>query len=113
MCAIDSSLRIEPRKPSNGWGRPTSPPCSRAAAIVSAADIPGGIGLAPRLFEERDALLRRTRVLIEGCGCEEGCPACIGPDAGLAIEGGVPVMKGERKRLALAVLAAIGVTGVH
>ena len=43
MCAIDSSRRIEPRIRSNGWGRPTRPPCSRAAAMVSAADMPGGM----------------------------------------------------------------------
>ena len=40
--------------------------------------VPGGVGLAPRLFEDREALLRRTRALIDGCACERGCPACIG-----------------------------------
>jgi DEAD/DEAH box helicase domain-containing protein len=42
---------------------------------------PGGVGLSPRLFEEREALLRRTRDAIEGCTCADGCPACIGPQA--------------------------------
>ncbi|HHH30894.1 MAG TPA: DEAD/DEAH box helicase, partial [Polyangiaceae bacterium] len=40
--------------------------------------VPGGVGLAPRLFEEREALLLRTRALINSCPCERGCPACIG-----------------------------------
>ena len=42
-CAIAASRRIDPRMRSNGCGIPTSPPCSRAAAMVSAADMPGGI----------------------------------------------------------------------
>jgi DEAD/DEAH box helicase domain-containing protein len=60
--------------------------------------MPGGVGLASRLYDERDALLVRTRVLLEGCSCTEGCPACVGPVAGRA-----------RKSLALAVLASLGV----
>ena len=40
--------------------------------------VPGGIGLATRLFEDRETLLRLTRELIESCACERGCPACIG-----------------------------------
>ena len=39
-----ASRRIDPRIRSNGCGIPTRPPCSRAAATVSAADSPGGIG---------------------------------------------------------------------
>jgi DEAD/DEAH box helicase domain-containing protein len=85
--------------------------------------VAGGIGLAPRLFEEREALVRRTRRLIESCACEHGCPACIGPDAGLAtVPGGAsppptPPPQAEllppRKKLALAILDALGVTAVH
>ena len=44
---------------------------------------PGGVGLAPRLFDEREGLLRATRRLIENCACDDGCPACIGPQVGL------------------------------
>ncbi len=40
--------------------------------------IPGGVGLAPRLFADREVVLRRTRGLIEDCPCQGGCPACIG-----------------------------------
>ena len=38
-----ASRSSDPRIRSNGCGIPTSPPCSRAAAIVSTADSPGGI----------------------------------------------------------------------
>jgi DEAD/DEAH box helicase domain-containing protein len=40
--------------------------------------VAGGIGLAPRLFEERENLLVRAFGLIARCTCAEGCPACIG-----------------------------------
>ena len=70
--------------------------------------IAGGVGLAPRLFEDREELLRRARHLIESCACQEGCPACIGPDAG----GGDDLDAG-RKRLVLEILDAVGVSVVH
>jgi DEAD/DEAH box helicase domain-containing protein len=78
--------------------------------------IPGGVGLAPRLFQEREALLRRTRTLIEGCACEDGCPACIGVSGPSE-----PTLPGEPrrpsgmpyKRIALGLLQAIGAASVH
>lgn len=45
--------------------------------------VPGGIGLAPRLFEDRDELLRRAKILIDTCPCTAGCPACVGPPVGV------------------------------
>jgi DEAD/DEAH box helicase domain-containing protein len=41
--------------------------------------VPGGTGLAERIWEQRDVLLERTRAMIEGCACTGGCPACVGP----------------------------------
>jgi DEAD/DEAH box helicase domain-containing protein len=61
--------------------------------------VPGGVGLAPRLFDEREALLRGTRELLERCACEHGCPACVGP-----------VTAPGRKALAVAVLSELGVS---
>src|SRR5580692_3966360 len=40
---------------------------------------PGGIGFSQPLFRVHDILLRRTRELILGCPCEQGCPSCVGP----------------------------------
>ncbi len=40
---------------------------------------PGGIGFSEPLFGLHDRLLADTRALIEGCRCESGCPACVGP----------------------------------
>ena len=41
--------------------------------------VPGGVGLAPRLFDRTDELLENARTLIRDCPCDAGCPACVGP----------------------------------
>jgi DEAD/DEAH box helicase domain-containing protein len=40
---------------------------------------PGGIGFSEPLFAMDDELRRRSRELVAGCGCEHGCPTCVGP----------------------------------
>jgi DEAD/DEAH box helicase domain-containing protein len=40
---------------------------------------PGGIGFSEPLFRMHDELLAATRSLIAECGCENGCPGCVGP----------------------------------
>ena len=40
---------------------------------------PGGIGLSERIFVQRDLLLARALKLVQGCPCNSGCPACVGP----------------------------------
>ena len=40
---------------------------------------PGGAGLSAPLFRLAERLIHQTCELIEGCGCEAGCPACVGP----------------------------------
>jgi DEAD/DEAH box helicase domain-containing protein len=61
--------------------------------------VPGGVGLAARLFERHGELVTGALELVEACACDEGCPACTGP----RLETG-----GNGKRLAarLLVLAA-------
>ena len=39
----------------------------------------GGVGLAPGVFDVHQELVARAYELIKGCGCESGCPSCIGP----------------------------------
>ncbi|MCI4354575.1 MAG: DUF1998 domain-containing protein, partial [Thermoplasmata archaeon] len=41
--------------------------------------VPGGTGLAERIWEQRDVLLARALRMIEGCPCQAGCPSCVGP----------------------------------
>jgi DEAD/DEAH box helicase domain-containing protein len=38
----------------------------------------GGLGFAERGYEHIDRLLAMCRDLVAGCGCEEGCPGCVG-----------------------------------
>ena len=78
--------------------------------------VPGGIGLAQRLYEERETLLRRARALLDTCPCEHGCPGCVGPltvavgqETGEA-HLGAPV---SRKRVGQAILNALGVAVFH
>jgi DEAD/DEAH box helicase domain-containing protein len=40
---------------------------------------PGGAGLAARLFEVDDEVLRACAEVVWECGCTDGCPACVGP----------------------------------
>jgi DEAD/DEAH box helicase domain-containing protein len=58
----------------------------------------GGVGLSAPLYRLSDRLLAQSRELIEGCACEAGCPACVGPVGEI----------GERgKRIALEVLTRV------
>ena len=41
---------------------------------------PGGIGFSEPLFTMHDALLAKTRELIDTCPCQSGCPSCVGPE---------------------------------
>jgi DEAD/DEAH box helicase domain-containing protein len=62
--------------------------------------IPGGVGLAERIFERARELLERTHALVGSCGCRAGCPACVGPTPHESDDG-------SDKRLALRVLSAL------
>src|ERR1700687_5634871 len=45
---------------------------------------PGGIGFSEPLFRTHSLLVQKTRELISACGCEQGCPPCVGPAGDLA-----------------------------
>jgi DEAD/DEAH box helicase domain-containing protein len=45
---------------------------------------PGGIGFSEPLFRTHELLVTKTRELIACCGCEQGCPSCVGPAGDLA-----------------------------
>jgi DEAD/DEAH box helicase domain-containing protein len=61
---------------------------------------PGGVGLSERLFEIHGELLEQAARLIRSCGCDGGCPACVGPEEEVGTHG---------KKLALGLLARMGV----
>jgi DEAD/DEAH box helicase domain-containing protein len=49
--------------------------------------VPGGVGLSARLFERTDELVAGALELVERCGCEAGCPACVGPRGESRLDG--------------------------
>ncbi len=85
----DSGLQV-PRK-ERGGPRPGYKP-----TLFLYEHVPGGTGLAERIWEQRDTLLVRTRQMIETCPCPTGCPACVGPG------------EGTRKAVAIALLRGLG-----
>lgn len=41
--------------------------------------VPGGIGLAKKIYQIQDKILRAAYEQVSTCNCESGCPACVGP----------------------------------
>ncbi len=48
-------------------------------AITIYEKAPAGIGFSERLYDLHDTLLRAAGEMVRRCGCERGCPACVGP----------------------------------
>ena len=48
---------------------------------------PGGVGFSEKMFELRRTLLQAAQELIQSCGCEKGCPSCVGPIDEVGIKG--------------------------
>jgi DEAD/DEAH box helicase domain-containing protein len=63
--------------------------------------VPGGVGLAERLFEIGDELIAACLQLVGECPCADGCPSCVGP----------VVEVGEQGKLACRTLLAGMATG--
>ncbi len=42
---------------------------------------PGGAGFANAAHELGDSLLQRVQAVVSSCGCEQGCPTCMGASA--------------------------------
>ncbi|MFQ5791352.1 MAG: DEAD/DEAH box helicase [Acidobacteriota bacterium] len=40
---------------------------------------PGGMGLSAPLFDLREQVVNQARIMVAACGCDCGCPTCIGP----------------------------------
>ena len=64
----DLGLVSQVRSPHNG-----------APTVYLYEAVPGGVGLAERLYERHAELVLGAADLIGGCGCDTGCPACTGP----------------------------------
>ena len=59
---------------------------------------PGGMGYARRCFERFDEIVQTVAEVIRNCGCEDGCPSCVGSavppsamtDLDTAVRGRIP-----------------------
>ena len=49
--------------------------------------VPGGVGLADRLFEIAADLICTSRDVVRDCACADGCPSCVGPPAEVGARG--------------------------
>jgi DEAD/DEAH box helicase domain-containing protein len=65
--------------------------------------VPGGVGLAGRLFERHAELVAGALALVDDCACAEGCPACTGP----RLAGGGDAKRHARRLLAMLDGAAV------
>ncbi|MEX2080372.1 MAG: DUF1998 domain-containing protein, partial [Dehalococcoidia bacterium] len=57
--------------------------------------VPGGVGLAERLFDVREELVEACLGLVNACTCPNGCPGCVGPQ----VEANSPAKKAARMML--------------
>ncbi len=77
-------------------------PHAEAPTIYLYEAVPGGVGLAERLWARHAELVDGAAELIAGCTCETGCPSCTGPRPA----GGEATL--DAKRLALRLLDGLG-----
>ena len=54
-------------------------PHAERPVIYLYESVPGGVGLATRLWERHAALVAGALDLVRACACDDGCPACVGP----------------------------------
>ncbi len=58
-------------------------PHFQAPTLILYDRVPGGVGLAERVFRELRTLLEAARGAARRCPCRSGCPACVGPGPSL------------------------------
>ena len=71
-------IRTVPEVRSPATGKPT---------IYIYDNYPGGVGFSEKMFYMSHILLKAAQELIETCGCERGCPSCVGPIDEVGVKG--------------------------
>ena len=66
---------------------PASPLADGRPCIVGYDRVPGGIGLARELAARFEDIAAAARDVVDRCGCDDGCPACVGPPGELGESG--------------------------
>jgi len=52
---------------------------TKAPTVFLYDSYPGGIGLSDKVYQVRRNLYETALSLLDSCGCETGCPSCVGP----------------------------------
>jgi DEAD/DEAH box helicase domain-containing protein len=73
---------------------PAWKPANGLPSVVLYDLVTAGIGFSQKLFEIHDELILRALELVSECGCEDGCPSCVGP-------GGENGVGGKQETLAI------------
>ncbi len=76
----------------------TRSPFSGKPAVFLYDALPGGVGIAKRVFEIMELIIEEAVKSISGCACKHGCPGCIGP---------LPDEAGEAKQAVIALLGGM------
>ena len=101
--ALDGGLRIG--DPANQAIDPATI-ADFAPCIFLYDNYPGGVGLSEPLYGQRHQLVAAAIRLIEDCGCQQGCPACVGP-----VTAGET--RNDPRRAAIEILQAFTITAAH
>lgn len=62
-------------------------PFTSKPTLILYDNCPGGVGLSEKAYQMRGQLLQHAKELIQGCGCENGCPSCVGPTGEIGQDG--------------------------
>ncbi len=73
-------------------------PFTQKPTIFIYDSCPGGVGFSEKLYEIHTDLFEKAYEVISQCGCDTGCPGCVGPAAEVTDQG---------KALALRILGGI------
>ncbi len=62
-------------------------PFTDLPTLILYDNCPGGIGLSEKAFLMRRMLITHAAGVVKGCGCENGCPSCAGPENQIGRDG--------------------------
>lgn len=68
-------------------------PFTERPTVYVYENIPGGVGLAEKLFKMSDMLFDACRHHVRTCPCPAGCPSCVGPPMEVGADGKDGVIK--------------------
>lgn len=77
-------------------------PFTERPTVYVYENIPGGVGLAAKLYHESDKLFEACREQVRKCACGSGCPVCVGPAMEVGDQGKEGVLKLLEYMLAVA-----------